>query len=40
MRECFDSRRFHEAAALHAPDFCSHPLGTAGFEAGMARPDA
>jgi hypothetical protein len=31
MQECFNSRRFDEAADLHAPEFFSHPLGTAGF---------
>ncbi|WP_141582488.1 nuclear transport factor 2 family protein [Actinomadura sp. WMMA1423] len=36
MHECFNSRRFDEAAALHTPDFFSHPLGAAGFEAGKA----
>ena len=35
MQECFNTRRFDEAAALHTPDFFSHPLG-AGFEAGQA----
>ncbi|SNR24974.1 nuclear transport factor 2 family protein [Actinomadura mexicana] len=35
LQECFNSRRFDEAAALHTPDFFSHPLG-AGFEAGQA----
>ncbi|MEU9841776.1 nuclear transport factor 2 family protein [Actinomadura sp. NPDC048032] len=35
MQECFNGRRFDEAAALHAPDFFSHPLG-AGIEAGTA----
>lgn len=34
MQECFNSRRFDEAADLHAPGFFSHPLGTTGFEAG------
>ncbi|MEV3923606.1 nuclear transport factor 2 family protein [Actinomadura coerulea] len=36
MQECFNSRRFDEAAALHTPGFFSHPLGAAGFEAGEA----
>ncbi|MEU8119138.1 nuclear transport factor 2 family protein [Spirillospora sp. NPDC049024] len=36
LQECFNSRRFDEAAALHIPDFFSHPLGTTGFEAGKA----
>jgi hypothetical protein len=31
MQECFNSRRFDEAADLHAPDFVSHPLGATGF---------
>jgi hypothetical protein len=31
LQECFNSRRFDDAAALHAPDFVSHPLGTTGF---------
>ncbi|MEU4820658.1 ester cyclase [Actinomadura citrea] len=35
MQECFNTRRFDDAAALHTPDFFSHPLG-AGFEAGQA----
>ncbi|MEV7804941.1 nuclear transport factor 2 family protein [Microbispora sp. NPDC088329] len=34
MQECFNSRRFDEAADLHLPGFFSHPLGTMGFEAG------
>jgi predicted SnoaL-like aldol condensation-catalyzing enzyme len=36
MQECFNSRRFDEAAALHTPDFFSHPLGATGFGAGKA----
>lgn len=36
MHECFNSRRFEEAAALHTPDFISHPLGATGFDAGKA----
>ncbi|MDH2429874.1 nuclear transport factor 2 family protein [Sphaerisporangium sp. TRM90804] len=36
MQECFNSRRFDEAADLHTPGFFSHPLGTTGFEAGKA----
>jgi predicted ester cyclase len=31
MQECFNSRRFDEAADLHTPGFVSHPLGTTGF---------
>ncbi|GAA4207606.1 hypothetical protein GCM10022252_71490 [Streptosporangium oxazolinicum] len=34
MQECFNSRRFDQAADLHTPGFFSHPLGTTGFEAG------
>ncbi|MFF0307012.1 nuclear transport factor 2 family protein [Streptosporangium sp. NPDC004379] len=34
MQECFNSRRFDQAADLHTPGFFSHPLGIAGFEAG------
>ncbi|WP_432929579.1 ester cyclase [Microbispora sp. CA-135349] len=34
MQECFNSRRFDEAADLHLPGFFNHPLGTTGFEAG------
>lgn len=34
MQECFNSRHFDQAADLHTPGFVSHPLGTAGFEAG------
>jgi len=34
MQECFNSRRFDQAADLHTPGFFSHPLGTPGFEAG------
>lgn len=36
MQECFNSRRFDQAADLHTPDFFSHPLGVPGFEAGKA----
>jgi predicted SnoaL-like aldol condensation-catalyzing enzyme len=31
MQECFNTRRFDDAADLFAPGFFSHPLGTAGF---------
>ncbi|MGW5265313.1 nuclear transport factor 2 family protein [Microbispora sp. NPDC004025] len=34
MQDCFNSRQFDQAADLHTPGFFSHPLGTAGFEAG------
>lgn len=34
MQECFNNRRFDEAAGLHSPGFVSHPLGTTGCEAG------
>ncbi|MEU5876950.1 ester cyclase [Spirillospora sp. NPDC047279] len=34
MQECFNTRRFDQAADLHSPDFFSHPLGATGFEAG------
>ncbi|GLY83511.1 ester cyclase [Actinoallomurus iriomotensis] len=34
MQECFNTRRFDQAADLHTPDFFSHPLGSTGFEAG------
>ncbi|MFI7632128.1 nuclear transport factor 2 family protein [Microbispora rosea] len=34
MQECFNSRRFDQAADLHTPGFFSHPLGVPGFEAG------
>ncbi|MGI5158169.1 ester cyclase [Microbispora sp. CA-102843] len=34
MQECFNSRRFDQAADLHTPGFFSHPLGATGFEAG------
>jgi len=34
MQECFNTRRFDQAAALHTPGFFSHPLGATGFEAG------
>ncbi|QKW36612.1 nuclear transport factor 2 family protein [Actinomadura sp. NAK00032] len=36
MQECFNTRRFDQAAELHAPDFVSHPLGSTGFAAGRA----
>ena len=36
MQECFNTRQFDQAAGLHTPGFCSHPLGTTGFEAGKA----
>jgi predicted SnoaL-like aldol condensation-catalyzing enzyme len=35
LQECFNTRRFEQAADLHAPGFHSHPLG-AGVEAGLA----
>jgi hypothetical protein len=31
MQECFNRRRFDEAADLHLPGFVSHPLGSTGF---------
>ena len=34
LHECFNTRRFDEAADLHTPDFFSHPLD-AGIDAGM-----
>lgn len=34
LQECFNTRQFDQAADLHTPGFFSHPLGTAGFEAG------
>lgn len=34
MQQCFNNREFEQAAALHTPDFFSHPLGATGFEAG------
>jgi predicted SnoaL-like aldol condensation-catalyzing enzyme len=34
MQECFNTRQFDEAGDLCTPDFFSHPLGAAGFEAG------
>jgi predicted SnoaL-like aldol condensation-catalyzing enzyme len=34
MQECFNTRRFDEAADLHTPGFFSHPLGSTGFAAG------
>jgi predicted SnoaL-like aldol condensation-catalyzing enzyme len=34
MQECFNTRQFDQADDLFTPDFFSHPLGTAGFEAG------
>ena len=36
MQECFNSRRFDEAADLHTPGFVSHALGATGFAAGKA----
>ncbi|MFC0038967.1 ester cyclase [Actinomadura rayongensis] len=36
LQECFNTRQFDRAADLHTPDFFSHPLGTAGFDAGKA----
>jgi predicted SnoaL-like aldol condensation-catalyzing enzyme len=36
LQECFNDRRFDDAAALHTPDFVSHPLGSTGFAAGRA----
>ena len=33
LQECFNTRRFDDAAQLHTPDFFSHPLG-AGFHVG------
>ena len=32
MQECFNARRFEEAADLHAPGFYCHPLRATGFE--------
>ena len=40
LQECFNSRRFDQAADLHAPDFVSHPLGATGFAAGKAAWEA
>ena len=34
LQDCFNSRRFDDAADLHTPGFVSHPLGTTGFAAG------
>jgi predicted SnoaL-like aldol condensation-catalyzing enzyme len=34
LQECFNSRRFDDADALHTPDFFCHPLGATGFAAG------
>lgn len=34
LQECFNSRRFDQAADLHTLGFFSHPLGATGFEAG------
>ncbi|MQY05618.1 ester cyclase [Actinomadura macrotermitis] len=34
MQECFNTRRFDEAAGLFTPGFFSHPLGATGFAAG------
>lgn len=34
MQECFNTRQFDEGDDLFTPGFFSHPLGTAGFEAG------
>lgn len=34
MQECFNTRQFDQADDLFTPDFFSHPLGAAGFEAG------
>ncbi|GGK87611.1 hypothetical protein Ppa06_51880 [Planomonospora parontospora subsp. parontospora] len=34
MQECFNTRRFDEAADLFTPGFRNHPLGATGFEAG------
>jgi hypothetical protein len=36
MQDCFNTRRFDDAADLHTPGFFSHPLGTTGFAAGHA----
>jgi hypothetical protein len=36
LQECFNTRRFADAAALHTPGFVSHPLGSTGFAAGEA----
>lgn len=34
LQECFNTRRFDQAADLHTPGFFSHPLGATGFQAG------
>ncbi|MGI5325125.1 ester cyclase [Actinomadura nitritigenes] len=34
MQECFNTRRFDEAAELHDPGFLNHALGATGFAAG------
>lgn len=34
LQECFNTRQFDQADDLHTPGCFSHPLGTAGFEAG------
>ena len=34
MQQCFNTRRFEQAADLHTLDFFSHPLGTTGADAG------
>ncbi|GAA1685767.1 nuclear transport factor 2 family protein [Nonomuraea sp. NPDC048882] len=36
MQDCFNTRRFDQAAELFTPDFRNHPLGATGFEAGRA----
>jgi hypothetical protein len=36
LQECFNTRRFDDAADLHTPGFVSHPLGSTGFAAGHA----
>ncbi|GAA4962575.1 hypothetical protein GCM10023205_27970 [Yinghuangia aomiensis] len=35
MQECFNTRKFDEAADLFTADFVNHPLGAIGIEAGM-----
>lgn len=35
MQECFNTRRFDEAADLFTPGFVNHPLGTVGIAAGQ-----
>jgi hypothetical protein len=37
MQECFNARRFEQAAELHTPGFFCHPLGTTGFGSGAWR---